>query len=146
MAYTVPAHQWTFVAVTLSNGGVGSGTATFYVNGQKIGTSSNQEEYMLGTDYFGIGGNTGAYFGATQPAISFNGSIANLQIYNTSLSPAAIEYLYREGIGGDPTSLNHLLGWWPLNGNANDYSGNDNSAANANIIYTNGWTYDYTAP
>ncbi len=147
VAYTVPSHQWTFVAATLSNGGVGSGTATFYVNGQKIGTSStSQEEYNPGADYFGIGSNTGAYLGATQSAGSFNGSIANLQIYNTSLSPVAIEYLYREGIGGDPTSLNHLLSWWPLNGNANDYSGNDNSAVNANVIYTNGWTYEYTAP
>ena len=145
--YSVPSHQWTFVAVTLSNGGVGTGTSTFYVNGQNVGTSSlAQEEYNPGTYYFGIGSNTGAYLGGTQTAGSFNGSISNLQIYNTSLSPAAIAYLYREGIGGEPTSLNHLVGWWPLNGNANDYSGNENNGVNANIIYTNGWTYEYTAP
>ncbi len=152
VTYTVPPHQWTFVAVTLSNGGVGTGTSTFYVNGQNVGTSSSAQEeynpgtYFPGTYYFGIGSNTGAYLGGTQTAGSFNGSISNLQIYNASLSPAAIAYLYRAGIGGDPTSLNHLVGWWPLNGNANDYSGNGNNGVNANIIYTNGWTYEYTAP
>ena len=146
ISYRVMPHQWTFIAVTLSNGGVGSGTTTFYVNGEKFqGTGQSQEESGPTSTYFGIGGNTGGYLG-TQNINSFNGSISNLQIYNTSLSPAAIEYLYREGIGGEPTSLNNLVGWWPLNGNANDYSGNDNSAVNANIIYTNGWTYEYTAP
>jgi len=66
----------------------------------------------------------------------WNGSIANVQIYNTSLSASQIQQLYQEGIEGLPYTAN-LVAWWPLNGNANDYSGNGN----------NGTAYDaYYAP
>jgi hypothetical protein len=56
----------------------------------------------------------------------FNGSIANVQIYNTALSQQEIQYLYQQGLGGGPVRLQNLVGWWPLNGDAKDYSGNNN--------------------
>jgi hypothetical protein len=56
----------------------------------------------------------------------FNGSIANVQIYNTALTPQEIQYLYQQGLGGGPIRLGSLVGWWPLNGDAKDYSGNNN--------------------
>jgi len=56
----------------------------------------------------------------------FNGSIANVQIYNTALTPQEIQYLYQQGLGGGPIRLQNLVGWWPLNGDAKDYSGNNN--------------------
>ena len=71
---------------------------------------------------------------------------ANLQIYNTSLSNSSIQALYKEGIGGAPINVNNLVGWWPLNGNANDYSGNDNNGVSANVTYTSAWTSGYSAP
>jgi hypothetical protein len=76
----------------------------------------------------------------------FNGSIANVQIYNTSLSASEIQALYQEGIGGAPIDLQNLVGWWPLNGNANDYSGNGNNGQATNVIYTGSWTSGYTPP
>ena len=56
----------------------------------------------------------------------FNGSLANIQIYNTALTPQEIQYLYQQGLGGGPVRLQNLVGWWPLNGDAKDYSGNNN--------------------
>ena len=69
-----------------------------------------------------------------------------MQIYNTSLSQSEIQALYKEGIGGAPINVNNLVGWWPLNGNTNDYSGNDNNGVPTNITYTSAWTSSYSAP
>ena len=75
-----------------------------------------------------------------------NGSISNLQIYNVSLSSTAVSALYREGIGGAPIEINNLVGWWPLNRNAKDYSGNNNDGSALNIIWSGTWWQDYSAP
>jgi hypothetical protein len=58
-------------------------------------------------------------------------------VYNSSLSANQIYTLYQLGIGGVPKNTSTLVGWWPLNGNANDYSGNANNANsfNAPILY-----------
>jgi len=61
----------------------------------------------------------------------FNGSVANLQVYNGILSAAQVSKLYISGIGGMPINSN-LIGWWPLDGNANDYSGFGNSGVTTN--------------
>jgi len=66
----------------------------------------------------------------------FNGSISNVQIYNTSLTANQIQALYLEGIGGAPMKLQNLAGWWPLNGNSNDYSGNNNNGVPINTMFT----------
>ena len=76
----------------------------------------------------------------------FNGSISNVQIYNTSLSQPEITALYQEGIGGAPTNIQNLVGWWPLNGNSKDYSGNGNNGVPTNVIFTSSWENGYTAP
>jgi len=77
---------------------------------------------------------------------AFNGSIANVQIYNTSLSANEIQALYLEGIGGAPIDLQHLVAWWPLNGNANDYSGNGNNGQAYNVSFESNWYSAYTPP
>jgi len=83
----------------------------------------------------------GSYYG------SFNGTISNVQIYNTSLSANEIQALYLEGIGGAPIDLQHLVAWWPLNGNANDYSGNGNNGQiNGNVNFVSNWYNGYTPP
>jgi len=66
----------------------------------------------------------------------FNGTISNVQIYNASLSANQIQALYLEGIGGAPMKLQNLVGWWPLNGNANDYSGNNNNGVPTSVTFT----------
>ncbi len=76
-----------------------------------------------------------------------SGDIANIQIYNTSLDQNSIIALYQEGIGGAPIDLQGLVGWWPLDGNANDYSGNgNNGATSGGVAYTNAWAGTYSQP
>ena len=76
-----------------------------------------------------------------------NGMIANVQIYNEALSESQIYALYQEGIGGDPIDLQNLVAWYPLNGNANDYSGNDNNGKVLGTIdYSSTWYRTYSAP
>ncbi|MEM3181399.1 MAG: LamG-like jellyroll fold domain-containing protein [Candidatus Micrarchaeaceae archaeon] len=77
---------------------------------------------------------------------SFTGLLANVQIYNTTLSPSEIQALYLEGIGGAPIDLKNLVGWWPLNGNANDYSGNGNNGVPTNVMFVSNWYSGYTPP
>ena len=74
------------------------------------------------------------------------GDIANVQVYNKSLDQNSITTLYSEGIGGAPVDLQNLIAWWPLNGNANDYSGNNNDGTASNVIYTTNWESGYTQP
>ncbi len=76
----------------------------------------------------------------------FIGEIANVQLYNTSLSANEVQAIYLEGIGGAPIKLQNLVAWWPLNGNANDYSGNNNNGVPTGVTYTNQWTSGYTSP
>ena len=131
----------------MSGAGTNAGTVDFYVNGQLISPSkTGQMESGPNTHYFSIGNNVGSLYGSTQSPAVFNGSVADIQIYNASLSQPEVTALYRAGIGGDPIDLQNLVGWWPLNGNANDYSGNQNSGTNSNVIYTTGWTSSYSAP
>jgi hypothetical protein len=72
--------------------------------------------------------------GVTIPAHSsllistpWDGMITNVQLYNTTLSTDAIKQLYNGGIGAAPINLKNLAGWWPLNADTNDYSGNGNN-------------------
>ncbi len=72
--------------------------------------------------------------------------ISNVQFYNTTLSANDIKNLYYEGIGGAPIQLNHIVGWWPLNNDVNDYSGNNYAGTPSNVIFTSTWTNGYTIP
>ncbi|MGC8533449.1 MAG: LamG-like jellyroll fold domain-containing protein [Candidatus Parvarchaeum sp.] len=53
----------------------------------------------------------------------FNGTLANVQFYNVSLNSSQILQIYDEGVYGRPISYKNIMGWWPLYGNALDYSG-----------------------
>jgi len=139
----IPLRKWTFVALTLKNGGINTGTATFYVGTQNQSLNF-QEENNSAVD-LGIGFNVGNYI-CNQGFQGLSGSIANLQIYNTTLSANEIQALYLEGIGGAPINLQHLVGWWPLNGNANDYSGNGNNGQINNVNFVSNWYNGYTPP
>ena len=85
-----------------------------YVNGQQVFNDKGPQFYTnLGNIW--VGGNSfGGYL---------KGSVVNVQIYNTSLSPYQVSQLYDQGISGIPVSSN-IAAWYPLQGNANDYSGN----------------------
>ncbi len=127
-------NTWNFATLTI-NGDV----ATFYLN------SDTPQSFTAASNFPNtqIDASIGSYCFSGR---SFWGDIANVQVYNTSLSQNDITSLYREGIGGAPQNTQNLVGWWPLNGNANDYSGNNNNGAATNVIYTGSWTSEYSAP
>lgn len=58
---------------------------------------------------------------------SLIGDMAGVQLYNISPIQTQLQALYAEGLGGAPISNAGLVGWWPLDDNANDYLGNNNN-------------------
>ncbi len=117
---------WTFVLGTLSYDGSTSTTEQMYVNGVASGSPNVAAGKTSGPSYFSIGGVAGQ---------SFSGYISNVQFYNTSLDASQIQSLYLEGIGGAPVSPQYLVAWWPLNGDTNDYSGNNNNGAPTAVTF-----------
>ena len=89
---------------------------------------------------------TNMYLGYGYGENSWEGYLSNIQIYNTTLSSTEVTALYDEGIGGAPIRPQNLVGWYPLNGNANDYSGNNNNGQLNNVQFSSSWENGYTAP
>jgi len=133
LIYGGPTNSWSYVVETYDGN-----TQKLYINGDLVAsnTLSITPKVTKGMD---IG--SSVWYGQ-----NFNGSIANVQIYNTSLSANEIQALYLEGIGGAPIDLQHLVAWWPLNGNANDYSGNGNNGQINNVNFVSNWYNGYTPP
>jgi len=134
--------SWNFVGFSLP---ANSNSITMTVNGNLISTTLPSVPNIASGTNYQIGRWLTAGTGDTSPHL-FNGSIANVQIYNTSLSANEIQALYLEGIGGAPIRLQNLVGWWPLDGDANDYSGNGNNGVPTNVIFVSNWYSGYTPP
>jgi len=133
---TINPNTWYFVSATFD------GTnQNIYLNGNLLATYNLPGTITQNTNNIGIG--MGGNFNS---GLALNGKISNVQIYNTSLSANDIQALYLEGIGGAPINLQHLIGWWPLNGNANDYSGNGNNGQINNVNFVSNWYNGYTPP
>lgn len=102
------------------------------------------------------GGGTGTYNAATNipmiigggdsnnPSSFLNGQMANVQLYNTSLSSTQAAQLYQEGITGAPISTTNLLGWWPLQGDTNNYAGAFSAGYPTNVAFSS-ITYNSTS-
>ena len=138
----IKANQWIFIATTWKSGS----SVIDYVDGkgqQASGPISTVLSPVLGTTVknFEIGPAI-----SDEPATAMTGEISNVQVYNSSLGPNTIAAMYAKGIGGAPIDLQNLVGWWPLNGNANDYSGNNNDGTASNVIWSGTWWQSYTAP
>ncbi len=143
--YVTPAlalNRWYFVA--LSSDALRSAA---YVNQTNVATFAGMQNAGLDTQRSYIG----SYFWNQR---LFNGSIANVQLYNYSLDSAQITALYQEGIGGPPIDVQYLVGWWPLNGNYTDYSGDYYNATYlsatgnpySNDVFTSRWLNGYSVP
>jgi hypothetical protein len=154
---TLPLNGWSHVCFTYSSV---PGTVNVYANGAPAGsgsvsggstesvcvwiypTSSTMGDFVGSQD-----STTYALIGARDSSTDlFQGSVSNVQIYNTTLDANQISALYQEGIGGAPVAPQYIIGWWPLNGDANDYSGNNNNGAPTSIVFTSAWTGGYTTP
>ena len=114
-------NAWNFVAVRIN----GTDNALLYVNGHaESGTLSSSLVPSLKSG----GYSTNFSIGSTDsPGRLFNGSISNVQVYNASLNISQLQRIYEKGINAGPVNNTNLVGWWPLDGNANDYSGYDNN-------------------
>ncbi len=130
-----PLNSWHFVVVVYPN--ADSTTRNVYVDGKFAGTSNTGTAPPPATVVIG-----GLRYYTIVPSIN----LANIQIYNTSLSQDEITALYMEGIGGAPIKPQNIVGWWPLNGDPNDYSGNNNNGQSTAVQYTNTWINSYSAP
>jgi hypothetical protein len=134
-APTVIYGRYYFSAITLDS----SGNANLYYNGELNATKT------WGGPLTGI---TNFYIFGYSPECNdnVNGSVMNVQVYNTALSQNDIKALYEEGIGGVPQNLNNLIAWWPLNGNAKDYSGNgfNGNIMSPSIVFSTSWSGYYT--
>jgi hypothetical protein len=130
-----PLNQWLYYTATYNST---IGALYTYLNGVKISSSGLSGQISApsgsGNLYISSGGSSATYY------------IADVQIYNTSLDASQIQALYQEGIGGAPINLQNLVGWWPLNGDANDYSGNNNNGAPTNVGFTTQWLSGYSQP
>ncbi len=115
--------QWYFISAVVTPGS--PGTETLYVDGKW----SIDSQLSIANQYNGI------TFGYGSDSQFFNGLIANMQIYSTDLSQQQLQQLYYEGIGSGPLQNSSLMGWWPLDGNANDYSRYNNTGYPYNMSY-----------
>ncbi|MCL5420021.1 MAG: LamG domain-containing protein, partial [Candidatus Marsarchaeota archaeon] len=107
--------------------------ATMYINGNAVASNDftgavNLEANMID-------------FGALPPFTpnadyEMAGSLADVQVYNQSLSGNQVYALYKEGLLGMPLPGANVVGWWPMLGNGNDYSGlGVNAAASQYLFY-----------
>lgn len=129
-------NSWHNVVLTYS--GIPTNVVIVYLDGtQQVLTGATQSQNAQGNLY--IGG-VGAQFW------SYIGNEANVQVYNSVLTMNDIQALYYKGIGGAPIYPQYIIGWWPLNGDANDYGGNNDNGAPTSVIYTASWLNGYTPP
>ena len=121
-------NRWQFFTFVLNNTHM-----AYYLNGslvaQSYAFSGNLPQFVSGTCQYAIGAKE------CGTSSAFSGQISNVQIYGSALPVNTINYIYSEGIGGVPASSSSLDAWYPLNGNANDYSGNGNNGTQYNVAY-----------
>ena len=120
-------NTWNFVGVTYNDA---TGVVTFYIDALSNQQSLAKNQMAATTNTLCIG----KYCPGNSNYV--DGFLSNIQIYNTALTQSEMTAQYNTGISGAPIKLQNLIWWWPLNGNANDYSGNGNNGVATNVIYT----------
>lgn len=131
-AGSVPENTWTNVILRQN-----STSEAVFINGKQVGTIGTSYPYHIYGIVFGT-----SRAGPTAPNnvgfYNFTGYIANVQLYASVLNPSKIYQLYKSAINSVPIGNAGLLGWWPLDENANDYSGsgNDGKPHNVNFVRT----------
>ncbi len=126
----IPMNKWSNIVLTYSRA---SGTLNIYDNSTLISTAGFSGPLTMSSSPCIAAFSVGSNCYANQ---NFYGSIMNVQIYNVTLNPTDVHYLYSEGLFGLPIGKHNLLGWWPLDGNANDYSGNNQDLTYNNVTFS----------
>ncbi len=134
----IPLNRWSNIAMTYDGR-----TFAGYVDGVLAASEQSARGVPAGSSqmYYPLGAADSVNCGS---GASYSGSMANYQFYNTTLSPLQVSGLYYGGIDSlAARNMTNLDGWWPLNGNGSDYSGNGNLAIPYNsIVYK--YMYGYT--
>ena len=119
----ISLNTWYFLAGTYN--GI---TLSLYMNGNLISYGSTSGT-ITPDSLMSLGADSGYYnFG--------NYQLSDLQVYNTALSTNQVAALSTEGIDGVPVAPTNIIGWWPLLGNTNDYSGGGNTGSAISVSYT----------
>ena len=135
----ITGNTWHDMALTWNNQ---SHALTIFEDGKQIVSTTAASVNIIENAPIRLAGGTG--IGCCNEAM--DGMVSNVQVYNTSLSASEISALYQEGIGGAPIDPTHIVGWWPLKGNAQDYSGNGHDGVQTGISYTSAWAPGYVQP
>jgi len=110
----VSLNKWENIAVTYASVLHGQSLLSIYVNGNLVSyaknTSMSRYNGMISL------GNSPAY-----SSLYFNGKMAGVEIYNKSLSASQVMQIYLSGMAAAPVTYG-AAGWWPLEGDANDYN------------------------
>ena len=110
---SIPLNAWAFFAATYDPT---ANTLSMYVNG---GTPNTVAGYTVTFGSMAMP----AWIGYSGDApYATNGLLANIQVYNVSLSSAQIQSLYRGGLNAPPVSYSNLAAWFPLEGDGNSYA------------------------
>ena len=128
---TISPNMWYFAVLTYDGA-----AQRLYLNGTLQSTS-------VGTGSISI--DSAMTLGSCSGTSNYgNEDIANFQIYSSALSAQQISQLYQEGLTGAPISTTNLLGWWPLQGDTNNYAGTFSASYPTNVAF-NSVTYNSTS-
>lgn len=137
--YDMPSNTWANLVLTMA-----PTQYTLYVNGQSVasgnyGANSNPVFMSSASAASGINLDVGGG-PAWQPV---QGSIANMQVYNSTLTGSQVGLLYREGLSGPPVAPASIVEWFPFAGDANGY-GKPNIPGFASGVTFGSATYNST--
>ena len=128
----IPYRQWVMITGIFKYNGVGVGwiavcTDATCLNNTYTGSTQlpgGPANYSDPNQYINYIAGTGGLYG----------KVANIQMYSAALSASQVTELYDLGLSGIPIQSKNLVGWWPLDGNLNDYSGNGNTASSGGTV------------
>lgn len=119
---------WKNVVVTYQKTGPSTSTTAIYVDGELKQTDNHTlaMDYVSGPDFF-IGKNHNGNF--------LKGYLDDMRIYRRILDSTEIVALYNDSTTYNPPLEDGLVAYWPLNGNTNDSTYNNNDGINHNGVF-----------
>jgi hypothetical protein len=132
---------WQNIVFTRSGAGTSAGSLNMYYNGKPVSAA-----YQCPPSNAPVSSPTPILIGSGYAGAGIGGFMSNIQVYNESLNADQVQTIYSQGIGGAPVLPGNLVGWWPLNGDAIDYSGNNNNGAPSGVSYSSQWLNNRPLP
>jgi len=123
-------NEWVNVVVTYKKNNQTSSTTSLFINGDLKQTDIHymSMEYIPGHNFY-IGRNH-------TPGVEFYGKLDDFRIFNRILNITEIVALYSDSTTYNPRLEDGLVAYWPLNGNTNDSTFNNNDGINYNGVFS----------